>query len=297
MQGVERVKRKILLLGGSGLVGRAIAAALQDEYQIISTAGHHEPEGGYCLPIDDTAKLWNILERENPDTIISSLRGDFQVQTAFHTALADGLAGTGKRLLYISTANVFDGDLSRPRTEEDPPAPESGYGIFKRDCEAMLQNFLGDRLIIFRLPSVWDKNCPRIQQLKADSQSGTPHRTYANDRVNVVYSRQIGVWAQYVLERNLHGVFHVGTVDMVDYYAFERMVCDALSIKQPEFEITQANPAAFQAVLPSRSEIPDALQMTVRQVLAALGGRPQPSAANRQSAAAACEKPARAGFR
>ena len=80
MQGVERVKRKILLLGGSGLVGRAIAAALQDEYQIIPTAGHHEPEGGYCLPIDDTAKLRNILERENPDTVISSLRGDFPAQ-------------------------------------------------------------------------------------------------------------------------------------------------------------------------------------------------------------------------
>ena len=38
------MKKKILLIGGNSLVGRSIAAGLEDNYQIIPTARHHVPE-------------------------------------------------------------------------------------------------------------------------------------------------------------------------------------------------------------------------------------------------------------
>ena len=41
--------KKILLIGGNGLVGKAIHDALQSGYQMVITAGHHDPEGGYRL--------------------------------------------------------------------------------------------------------------------------------------------------------------------------------------------------------------------------------------------------------
>lgn len=105
---------KILLLGSSGLVGRAMKKALEEDYQVIPAAGHSEPEGGYCLPAEKPEKLLEALEREDPEIVISTIRGDYQAQMGYHEALADWLAGKGKRLLYVSTANVFDGDLSRP---------------------------------------------------------------------------------------------------------------------------------------------------------------------------------------
>lgn len=272
------MENKVLLLGGSGLVGRTIAAALQEACQVIPTAGHCELENGYRLRAEEPERLLEILEQENPELVISSIRGNYQAQLSFHRKLADWLAGKGKRLLYISTANVFDGDLSRPWTEDDPPVPESEYGVFKRDCEAMLCEALGDRLIIFRLGTVWDFDCPRVRQLEEHSRSGEPHHTYSGDMVNISYTGQIGAYARYVLGHDLHGVFHVGTTDMADYFEFEKMVCEALEIQPPEFEAEKADPTAFQAILPARKEIPDELQMTIEQVVAEMkqqkqGGR------------------------
>lgn len=261
---------KVLLIGGSGLVGKAIASALQKDYQIISTAGHHKTENGYCLPVEYPARLLEILERENPDIIISSIRGDFQAQIIFHSELAHWLAEKDKRLLYVSTVNVFDGDLSRPRTEEDPPSPESAYGIFKLDCEAMLSESLGNRLIIFRPSIVWDFNCPRVRQLKDHSYSEELHHTHSGIMVNVTYAKQIGTYAKYVLDHNLRGIFHIGTTDIADYFAFEKMICEALDIKPPKFEVTETKPAVFQTAIPARKDIPEDLQMTVEQVLTAL---------------------------
>ena len=262
--------KKILLLGSTSLVGRTLEEALRGNYQIIPAAGHQKPEGGYRLPVETPEKLVSVLEQEDPEIVVSTLRGDFRAQMIFHETLADWLTGKRKRLLYVSTSNVFDGDLSRPHTESDPPAAESEYGVFKQNCEAILHKKLGEQLIIFRLASVWTADCPRIRLLEEHSQSGKKHHTIRGDAVNVTLAKQIGEYAKYTLAHDLHGIFHIGTTDTVDYFEFEKKVCEALHITPPEFEITEAEPQAYQAVLPTREEIPHELQLTVAQVLEAL---------------------------
>ena len=264
------MKEKILLLGSTGLVGRTLREALGEDYQVIPAAGRRMPEGGYCLPAEEPERTLKVLGRENPDIVISTIRGDYGAQMIFHKKLAERLAGKGKRLLYVSTANVFDGDLSRPWTEADLPVPESDYGVFKRDCEDMLREKLGRQLIIFRLAAVWSPDCPRVSLLKAHSQSGEPHHTWRGDAVNVTLAQQIGDYAKYVLAHDLRGIFHVGTTDTVDHDAFERKVCESLRIEPPPFEIEEVTPQAYQAVLPARKEIPAGLQLTAAQVLEAL---------------------------
>lgn len=264
------MKKKILLLGGSGLVGRAMDAALREDYQIIPATGHHKAENGYQLAAEEPERLVEILNQENPEIVISAIRGDYQAQLIFHAALADWLAERDRRLLYVSTANVFDGDLSRPWTEADPPAAKSVYGVFKQACEQLLLEKLGVRRIIFRPAFVWAPGCPRIRELESHSRNGEVHRTYQGNAVNITLARQAGDYAKYVLDHDLRGIFHVGTMDMVDYFAFEKMVCETLRITPPRFAVETAETQAFQAVIPKRREIPDTLQMTVSQVLGAL---------------------------
>ena len=263
--------KKLLLLGASGLVGQTLVDALRETYRIIPAAGRQTPEGGYRLPAEEPDRLLEVLEREDPEIVVSAIRGSYQAQTVFHERTAAWMAGKNKRLLYVSTANVFDGDLSRPWTEADPPCPESEYGVFKRDCEELLRKKLGDQLVIFRLAAVWSPDCPRIHALRTHSRNGELHHTYRGDAVNITLARQIGDYAKYVLDHDLRGVFHVGTTDMTDYFDFEKMVCDVLRIPLPEFETEEPEGQAYQAVLPARREIPDELQLTIAQVLAALG--------------------------
>lgn len=263
------MRRKILLLGATGLVGRAAAGSLGENDQIIPAAGHGAPENGYRLPVEDPDRLLEVLTGEDPDVVISSVRGDYPAQMAFHRTLAEWMAGKEKRLLYMSTANVFDGSLSQPWTEDAPPAPASDYGVFKRECEEMLGQLLGEQLAVFRLAAVWSPGCPRVRQLRRSSESGEPHPTYPGYTINVTLADQIGDYAKYVLSRGLHGIFHVGTTDTVNYAAFEEMVCRALHIPLPVFA-PEPEEEAFLAVLPARGEIPADLQMTVSDVLSAL---------------------------
>lgn len=264
------MRNKVLLLGGNSLVGQSIIAGLGSNYQLIPTAGHHAPENGYQLMVEEPNKLVEILLQESLEIVISSIRGNYQPQMSFHKILADWIAEEKRRLLYISTANVFDGNLSRPWTEHDLPVPGSDYGSFKRDCETMLEKTLGEQLIIFRLAAVWSADCPRVQQLKLHSSNGTTYRTYPNYKINVTLARQIGSYAKYVLDNDLHGIFHGGTMDTVNYFSFEQMVCSALKIKPPRFITGGKGGEVSFAILPARKEIPNSLQMTVSDVLSAL---------------------------
>ena len=38
--------RKVMILGGTGLIGKAIAEHLKDNYEIIIVSGHHEINQG-----------------------------------------------------------------------------------------------------------------------------------------------------------------------------------------------------------------------------------------------------------
>lgn len=264
------MRKKVLLIGGNSLVGQSIISGLNDNYQIISTAGHHAPEDGYQLMVEEPSKLVEILAYENPEIVISSIRGNYQSQMSFHKTLADWLLKEKKRLLYISTGNVFDGNLSKPWTEHDLPMPQSDYGSFKRDCETMLGKILEKQLIIFRLSFVWSADCPRVQQLKLHSRNKKPYRTYSNYKINVTHTKQIGNYAKYVLDNNLCGIFHVGTTDTVNYFSFEKMVCEALKIDLPQFIAEAGGDEASFAILPTRKEIPNDLQMTVSDVLSSI---------------------------
>lgn len=59
--------KKVLLLGGTGLVGRAIEQNLRGVYQVVITAGHHESDGGWKLAVEETGRLLSILDKENPN--------------------------------------------------------------------------------------------------------------------------------------------------------------------------------------------------------------------------------------
>lgn len=264
------MRKKVLLIGGNSLVGQSIVSGLDDNYQVILTAGHHVPENGYQLMVEEPNKLVEILAYENPEIVISSVCGNYQSQISFHKTLADWLLKEKKRLLYISTGNVFDGNLSKPWTEHDLPMPESDYGRFKWDCETMLEKILEKQLTIFRLSFVWSADCPRVQQLKLHSRNKEPHRTYPNYRINVTFAKQIGNYAKYVLDNNLCGIFHVGTTDTVNYFSFEKMVCETLKIAPPQFVAETGDDEVSFAILPTRKEIPNDLQMTVSDVLSSI---------------------------
>ena len=54
---MTKLRKKVFIIGGTGLVGRAIKESLAQTYEVVVTAGHHEVAGGYQLQAEDTDRL------------------------------------------------------------------------------------------------------------------------------------------------------------------------------------------------------------------------------------------------
>lgn len=111
----------------------------------------------------------NITDLENCKAIFSEIKPDFCINAAAYTAVdkaesetekahlinvtgAENLAKVCKEnntvLLHISTDFVFDGNASKPYTEEDIPNPTGVYGQTKLDGENAIQKIWDKHFII-----------------------------------------------------------------------------------------------------------------------------------------------------
>ncbi|QAY66313.1 sugar nucleotide-binding protein [Paenibacillus protaetiae] len=179
----------------------------------------------FQLDMEQYDKLQEQLKEMNPDIVISCLRGDYGRQLEFHMQLAAALAEGNSRLYYLSTTNVFDGDVSKPHTEADNPIAVSDYGKFKISCENMLKRIMGERLVIIRIPAIWGKPSPRWDQVKESIKNNKEIDVYSNLVCSHLLDVQLARQLRYILKQNLRGIFHLGSVDEMTHGQFhERLV-------------------------------------------------------------------------
>ncbi len=272
MRGGNRLK--ILILGASGYAGSYIKKVLDEKFNDVFGTYHtlrNDYKGNMSMipyELGDMEGLLNILQKVNPDIVISCLTGDFTKLVLLHTIISEYIKEKENgRLIFLSSANVFDGALEKAHFEYDVPKAASEYGKFKIQCEKIICGALGERGIIIRIPEIYGRNCPRILKLKEAVKAHIPIKTFQNLYMNYTTNRQIAEWIAYIIENDLTGIFHVGTKDMSDYAGFQKKLADKLSLGQPTFEITKEPIRLTQAVLPGRNEIPDSIQLNVEDVI------------------------------
>lgn len=265
---------KILVFGASGYAGSYIKKVLDEKFNNVfgtyRTFRDDYKDNMSMIPyeLDDMEGLSDILQKINPDVIISCLTGNFTKLVLLHTTISEYIKRKENgRLIFLSSANVFDGALEKAHFEKDEPKAASEYGKFKIQCEKIICGVLGERGIIIRIPEIYGKNCPRVLKLKEAVQTHNPIKTFQNLYVNYTTDRQIAEWIAYIIENDLTGIFHIGTKDMSDYVAFQKKLVDKLSPGQPFFEITKEPLRLTQAVLPGRNEIPNSMQLHVEDVI------------------------------
>lgn len=265
---------KILVLGASGYAGSKIREMLLTEYKDVygtyftTNKVYEKDRFMFQYGLGDNEALKEILEELNPDIVISSVRGDFSLQIKAHEIISRFLTEKqNKRMIFISTSNVYDGALEEVHTESDVPIAESEYGKFKIQCENILLNELGDNAIIIRVPEIWGRDCPRILKFKNSIKEKLPVQSYENIYVNYTTNKQIGEWILYIVKNNLRGIFHVGSKDICECIEFHKSLSEKLNLPAPSYNINTFNTKLYQAVLPNRKEIPDYLQRTIPEII------------------------------
>jgi dTDP-4-dehydrorhamnose reductase len=265
---------KVLILGASGLVGRALLDEFKDRFDLYGTYSSSltslPDEKQFQLEVQQIDKLKEIIRSIKPDIVISCLRGDFDPQLKFHKELAQELQHTSSRVYYFSTTNVFDGDFSRPHTETDLPIAESDYGKFKIASEKMLKEILDERVMMIRIPAIWGKNSPRLNLIRESIKNNKVIDVYSNLVCNNLLDVQLAKQLRYIIEHKLKGIIHLGTKDSMAQGQFFEQVISKLEADQSilRYQSYQDKDVTYYFQLTSnREDLPVSLQCTNKDII------------------------------
>lgn len=263
---------RVLIIGASGLVGKALSKELAADYDVYGT--YHSQEnhisGDKILKFDvnDADLIKSILDKVRPNIVISCLRGDFENQLNVHRIVAEYLNKTDGMLYFCSTANVFDNDVSKPHCEEDNTNAISEYGSFKAKTEEMLMEVLKENVCVLRLPMIWGKDSPRLnnllRQLENNDSVEVYNNLYLNNNTDVMVAKQI----RYIMKNDLKGIFHLGTVDIINHKDFICDLVSALGYKVVKLkEEALHGEKQFLALASDRQELPKEFRITNMDII------------------------------
>ncbi|WP_299114143.1 sugar nucleotide-binding protein [uncultured Winogradskyella sp.] len=268
----ELHKHRILIIGASGYIGNAIYKELGPYFRTYGTYRTPKKEFEtnqqffqYNVEEDD---VYEILQVCKPSIIISALRGDFNAQTIAHQHIAEYALEFGSKIIFLSSANAFDAYSKYPSYELDKTLSHSIYGHFKIKIENMLLRLPKKQVTILRLPMVFGANCPRIQEMKQLILDQQSVEIFPNLIMNVTLDKKVTQQVHYIINRNKHGIFHLGSTDLVHHDEFVKDILTIITTKKVKLKhVFTTNDDRYLAVLPKYNKLPKHLQITSRKVL------------------------------
>jgi len=269
-------KHRILILGASGFLGGSIYKELCSYFRTFGTYNTSNKSFEknnhffqYNIEEDD---VFEILDIVKPTIIISSLRGDFSKQVLVHQHLTEYVFANKVRLLYLSSANVFDAYIKYPSYEQDKTYSNSIYGHFKIKIENMLLRLPKKQITILRLPMVFGAQSPRVQEITQSTKEKEPIEVFPNLIMNVTNDYKVTQQIHYIINRNKYGVFHLGSNDLVHHDDFIKEIITSLELKNTPIykRVYTTNDDRYLAVLPKFNKLPKHLQIKSQDILTEL---------------------------
>jgi dTDP-4-dehydrorhamnose reductase len=140
------------------------------------------------------------------------------------------------RLVHYSTDYVFDGAAGRPYTEEDRPHPLGAYAVSKLAGELYAQAYL-DKVLIIRTSGVFGPGGLKtargnfIETMLRQAAAGRTIRAVEDHVASPTYAPLLAARTADLVERQLHGVFHVGGGTAISWFEYARLIFRLAGVK------------------------------------------------------------------
>lgn len=277
---------RTLVFGGTGMLGRAVAAAARRRRFPALALSHAQAD------LRDRDRLLYWAKEFRPELVVnaaaytkvdlaeSEKEAAFAVNGAAVDAVAEAAAaGTpgGAALLHVSTDYVFDGKGSEPYKEDAPTAPLSVYGASKLEGERLALQY--GRALVVRTSWLFGPGGPNfvatIARLVCE---GKPLRVVDDQRGGPTYTPYLAEalldLAQLAGEGRSSGdrLFHYQNREPVTWYGFAKEIARLVAGTAAAEAIVPVTTAEFPrpAVRPAFSVL------DVRRFEAAVGRRVEP---------------------
>jgi len=231
---------KVLITGGSGLLGRYLSSAAPVDYTLATTwYSNHVPECTFRMDISNRAEVRDIFGRFNPNVVIHCAANgsvDF-CEKNYTDAYNINVIGTKNilaaskdhhsKFIFLSTNAVYKGD-DGPYSEESNREPINRYGSIKKQAEDIVVDYHNHIIIRPFLLYGWPHYNGRTNWMAT-----IVHKLKRNEKIKMVDD----IYAQPTSAKDLANViwkllefkneaFNIAPNQKMSLYEFGLLVCD-----------------------------------------------------------------------
>nr|MBN2276787.1 dTDP-4-dehydrorhamnose reductase [candidate division Zixibacteria bacterium] len=234
---------KILVTGAAGLLGSDLTAYFSEKYDVY-------PAGREDFDIRDFAAADRIFTKFEPDIVLhaAALADVDKCEADEELAYGVNAAGTENvarlchdyrvRMIYYSTDYVFDGNSSRPYTENDPTNPINIYGRSKLEGETRVLSLL-DGAVVLRIAWLYSTGKRafinklimtgrKYMDEKKARKNPDPIKVAADQIGSPTWTMEIARQTEVVIKNNLKGIFHCAAGGECSRYEMARILFEHL---------------------------------------------------------------------
>lgn len=237
---------KILGTGLSGLVGSRIVELLKDRYEFDSSTDDITQKDSIQNRIDSSnAELvLHLAAKTNvdgceEDKILGEDGEAWKVNVEGTKNIAESCSKTNKKLIYISTDFVFDGE-QESYIEENSPNPINWYGKTKYEGEKTVQSF-GENFLIARIAYPYRASFNRpdfIRSLIEKFREGQTLNMVTDHIMVPTFIDDIAFALDSLIQKNQAGIFHVTGSQPISPFDAAVLIADTFSFDKSKINKT-----------------------------------------------------------
>lgn len=242
---LDEAKLKLLIIGAKGFIGAHLARTASDRFDVIlGDVAACQPDSEVAIDITDARSVRETFERVRPDVVvllaaISDIdaceeqkdRAE-EVNVLGAVRVAQECASGGARLIYTSSAAVYDGSR-HGYSEDEEPNPVSTYGRTKARAEVEILRIL-PAAIILRPALVLGfgdghQTNAFLNKLEASLRAGRPVMVPDFEFRNPIDAATLcECMLKLAAAPDAHGIFHVGATESVSRFELVRRLAERM---------------------------------------------------------------------
>lgn len=216
--------RRLLLTGGSGLLGRAVVAAAAATDWEVMAPGHAS------LDVRDAGAVRAAVASLRPAAVVHAayVRDGALARPTIvdgSAAVAEAAAAVGARLVHLSSDALFAG-REAPYTEADRPDPVHDYGRCKADAEAAVAAACPGAVLVRTSLLYGGADSPPVRMVLDAVDAGPAGARFFVDEVrSFCHVDDVAAAVLALCRHDAAGPLHVAGPEGWSRYDFARAVC------------------------------------------------------------------------